>query len=348
MWTTDSGLASTDLDLVARMARLRKWLRSHAVVLPRDFIPVLALCDSAAEVRFALQFVTLSTWSVAGERSFSDGRYRLELQRPIGPYHADFVLDSPDFPRPCVIEIDGPTHGGKRRSDARREQFLQSAGFAVRRVGSGEVETVAREFRQALMREQLERAQAPAPKVEPGVALAKRERIWPAHPLAYDVSGLPFPERRERVRSWLAHRGTPPTPEQLDILALCDRAGEVNFLLPFLALPRATLVAPNIVHMPPYIMWVQQTYDESAHTVDFLLVTDADEGEVDVAVIEITPPLHHSRDRMAEYLRHKRWRSAGIAVVTPLAEDATSVGVRWANSVRWAQEMEALKQRASA
>ena len=63
--------------------------------------------------------------------------YRFQRQHPIGPYFADFACRSAKL----VIELDGATHSteAERAHDARRERYLQIAGWNVVRFWNAEV-----------------------------------------------------------------------------------------------------------------------------------------------------------------------------------------------------------------
>lgn len=80
--------------------------------------------------------------------------YGLHVRRqaPIGPYIADFVIQS----RRLVIEVDGEFHTMPARqfADARRDAWLQGQGYRVVRLATGElcdnldgcIETILREL----------------------------------------------------------------------------------------------------------------------------------------------------------------------------------------------------------
>jgi very-short-patch-repair endonuclease len=57
-------------------------------------------------------------------------------QVPLGRYYADFLCHHPRL----VIEVDGWTHDGPQY-DAERDRFMQTQGYRVLRVPSGDVLT---------------------------------------------------------------------------------------------------------------------------------------------------------------------------------------------------------------
>lgn len=115
-------------------------------------MPVLAWCDSASEVRFALAFATAPGWRVDGDRAFSNGRYRLELQRTVVGYRVDFALGAVTHDPVVAIEIDGPTHytPDGRAADRRRQAAIEATGLRVLRLWAGSITELAPRLREIL------------------------------------------------------------------------------------------------------------------------------------------------------------------------------------------------------
>ena len=70
-------------------------------------------------------------------KALKEQGHRFRRQAPIGPYIADFA----NFSHKLVIELDGETHAGPDagKTDAVRDAFLKSQGFAVLRFANHEV-----------------------------------------------------------------------------------------------------------------------------------------------------------------------------------------------------------------
>lgn len=128
-----------------KIQRLRAWAVAHGLTVADGLLPILALCDSASEVRFALTFANSPSWHVAGDHMLTDGRLTLAVQHNIAGYFADFVLSGNELPQPCVIEIDGPTHFTVEgtKADIIRQRVLEGRGYRVLRLWSGRVREVA-------------------------------------------------------------------------------------------------------------------------------------------------------------------------------------------------------------
>jgi very-short-patch-repair endonuclease len=80
--------------------------------------------------------------------------YGLHVRRqvPIGPYFADFAIQS----RKIIIEVDGEFHAlpERQQADMRRDKWLKSQGYSIIRITTGElsenfdgcIETILREL----------------------------------------------------------------------------------------------------------------------------------------------------------------------------------------------------------
>ena len=65
-----------------------------------------------------------------------DFPWKFRRQEPIGPFVCDFVC----YAKRLVVEVDG-AHHGESATDAIRDAYLRSQGFAVLRVWNDEVMT---------------------------------------------------------------------------------------------------------------------------------------------------------------------------------------------------------------
>jgi adenine-specific DNA-methyltransferase len=63
------------------------------------------------------------------------GGCRFRRQRPVGPYIVDFVC----LEKKVVIEVDGGQHNERVAYDAKRDDYLRTAGFVVLRFWDHEV-----------------------------------------------------------------------------------------------------------------------------------------------------------------------------------------------------------------
>lgn len=333
LWTPGRELSQPE-----RRERLRGWLSGQSISLPDSYIEVLAHCESAAQVRFALPVVTLSTWYPIGEKSFSDGNWTLRLQHPVLGHRVDFVLEGPGASRALVIEIDAvrEREGEQRRKEHQRTLDLQAARYRVLRIPSEKAEERGANLRHAFMREALEVIEnsPPAASAEAaaGKPVVKTRRLWSRHELVYDASSVPFAERRELVEDWLLSRGEQLQGWQLDFLAHCDRAAEIHFALPFLRLPNAEPVDDRTVHLDPWHTLTAQVLIDR-YPVDFSFVTALQQGrEVVTTLVEIYPA-RGARDRPAEARRLREWKRDGHTVIDIPAAEAASRGRHWAQSL---------------
>lgn len=57
---------------------------------------------------------------------------KFRRQHPQGPYIADFACLQPRL----IVELDGSQHADRRLSDAQRDEFFQTQGFAILRFAT--------------------------------------------------------------------------------------------------------------------------------------------------------------------------------------------------------------------
>ena len=72
-------------------------------------------------------------WKAVRNRAL--GGFKFRRQHPIGPYVVDFTC----IACKVVVELDGETHLTSRRTDTKRAQILESAGWRVLRFWNSEV-----------------------------------------------------------------------------------------------------------------------------------------------------------------------------------------------------------------
>lgn len=77
--------------------------------------------------------VEAAMWVRLRRRQVSGHKFR--RQAPIGPYIVDFVC----LQAKLIVEIDGPHHDFTSTYDARRQTWLESAGFRVMRFAPADV-----------------------------------------------------------------------------------------------------------------------------------------------------------------------------------------------------------------
>jgi very-short-patch-repair endonuclease len=349
-WLAESWIGGGDLTHEQRRIRLRAWLKANDIGLSDELVGVLAYCDSASEVRFALPIVTLSTWRVVGERAVSDGNWTLRVQHPVGGYRAHFVLQGGERHRALVIEIDGPqrSRSERRKADHLRTLDLQAQGYLVLRVPSGDAEERGLTFRRALYHKALqvvEHRSTTAPEASAAsTEIARSSRVWHPHELVYDAHDQPLEQRRELVEDWLRSRRVVLAAWQYGFLAHCHRAAEVHFAIPFLCLPNAEPVDERTVHLDPWhTLRAQVEVDD--YTVDFLFMTVLEEADEVASTLIDIHPARGARDRTGERTRLNRWKEQGWHVLDLSAVEARSRGERWAASllreVQWRREKEA-------
>ncbi len=72
-------------------------------------------------------------WNQVKRKQFRG--YQFLRQKPIGEFIVDFYCP----PLKLIVEIDGDTHFGNERNDAKRQSYLESLGLTVARFTDEEV-----------------------------------------------------------------------------------------------------------------------------------------------------------------------------------------------------------------
>ena len=85
------------------------------------------LIQYAREMRKSLTPAEKKLWEYLRSKRFA--KFKFRSQHPIPPYIVDFFCASCRL----VIEMDGESHVGKERYDARRQKFLEKQGLTVLR-----------------------------------------------------------------------------------------------------------------------------------------------------------------------------------------------------------------------
>jgi hypothetical protein len=316
---------------VYRPAPQARWLVRHGVRISDAYAEVLLACESAAELRFVLPICTLSDWTTDGAHGFTNGRASVRLQEVIGPYRADFVFRSPEFGRPLIIEVDGPSHyePAARIADADRTEFLEVKGFQIRRVAADEAAAAGLALRRAFAGEQMAR---PAEVTARSRALVDQRRSWPrSNTLAYGVATVPRDDRGEILDRWLQTRGLAISQAMRNVLTACDDAAEVNFVLPFTALPSAHTDCDKTIWFGPYRLLLGE--QDTIGRMDVILALEV-EDSLNAVVFDVEPPPFASFDTWRAELNRRAWRDQGFGCVRVGAKQAAREGQWWADRMR--------------
>ncbi len=87
----------------------------------------------ARRLRQTMTQPELLLWKTLRGRRFRGWKFRRQV--PIGPFIVDFFCAE----QKLIIEIDGSVHAFKLRSDMKRQEFLERAGYRVLRFLNVEV-----------------------------------------------------------------------------------------------------------------------------------------------------------------------------------------------------------------
>jgi very-short-patch-repair endonuclease len=90
---------------------------------------------------------------------------KFRRQEPIGNYIADFVC----FEKNLIIEIDGGQHCEER--DAKRDSWLSSQGFSIRRFWNHEVLQNIEGVLEVILRDCSQRTPSPTPPIKGGATV---------------------------------------------------------------------------------------------------------------------------------------------------------------------------------
>jgi very-short-patch-repair endonuclease len=91
----------------------------------RDLLPAAAI-SRARTLRRSMTEPERKLWRLLRDRRLQGVKFRRQV--PVGPYIVDFLC----IDRKLVVELDGSQHADSVR-DIRRDAWLRSTGYAVRR-----------------------------------------------------------------------------------------------------------------------------------------------------------------------------------------------------------------------
>lgn len=320
-WAVD-GLSQQE-----RRESVNNYVQEHTVILPDEIISVLAHTDSRAEVEFILPILHTSGWRATGRRQLSNGHLRLSVQEPIEGYVVDFLFEDLLSGQRFIVEIDGPTHARakKKRQDNLRDEVLRKRRYRVVRIGILEARklglSLRRDLENARGTEIRRTGIVPTPPVQ-----QNSQRVWSTHELAYGVYGLPYSRRVEVLKDWLRVRKLSFPDDMVEVLALCDYAGEVLFAGELLKIPVWKRIAENCVQCKYYSLHVQ-------HTIGPYVVDFAFEFANRLEVVEINPATHHAFDWLAARKQDAALEKDGVKVTRIPAKDAKQTGRLYATEL---------------
>ena len=89
--------------------------------------------DFARQLRATSPIPERVLWNVLRNRQVAGLRFRRQI--PVGPYCVDFICSSAKL----VVELDGMSHDGRQKHDAKRTEYLSEQGLRVFRVTNDDV-----------------------------------------------------------------------------------------------------------------------------------------------------------------------------------------------------------------
>jgi hypothetical protein len=325
--------SSGKLSFEERCDQVRDFLRGHSIHVPDDYVKVFSYCHTAAELWFVYEVTRSSGWELQDERSLTNHVHRITIgARPTGyriPVLIEDLSREPAFS--VAVDIQPPRHylpSYAIRDSVRRLEIARSVDHMVgipdylsRRKG--------KELHVDLMRQRLRlMGQSPPP------ARPVNGRFWIGGPLAYDVSQLPVAERMPILVDWLKAHNHLVSPALVDVLAHCERGGELLLLLQLLTLPRIEVSGNSITVGDLYRVTCQPLVLD--WTVDFLIEpVRGQRVSYSRTVIEVEPARYFTRDVrgelfMAETLAKSRYKLERVT-----AETAKFVGRQWHQRIAW-------------
>jgi len=119
------------------------------------------LQQRARELRREMTPTECILWKQLRDRRFAGFKFR--RQKPLGGFIVDFYCAAASL----VVELDGESHVGKERRDARRQQALEQQGFKVLRFWDTDVYENLEGVLEVVWRECNTRSGGPPPHPQP-------------------------------------------------------------------------------------------------------------------------------------------------------------------------------------
>ena len=116
MWVRlRDGFTLAGLSMRARIARLRGWLAEQEITLPLHLLPILARCETHAEIKFLLPILRGVPWKAQRSDTsmpgtpidrIMNGQQGVHIQFPLGAHRVDFLIGRPGSSTRRATAID--------------------------------------------------------------------------------------------------------------------------------------------------------------------------------------------------------------------------------------------------
>jgi hypothetical protein len=155
----------SDSSVPERQQRLRAWLHIQQATLGADLIPMLAQCETSAEMRFALPILRAVPWKVSGPRRVADPPVEVSFQEVVGSERVAFLLPPPSNPdrRPVAVDIERQNGVTSRWCSDRRGAAAKAAGYRYRLIRSSDAPEAGRRWAAAFREARYLRNNPPTP-----------------------------------------------------------------------------------------------------------------------------------------------------------------------------------------
>jgi len=304
-----------------RLERLRNYMRSHKLSLPEGYDEVLALCNTAAELRFLIPIITLPMWNRVGPQSFGNGVYRITVRGFVGGDRVPILFEDSLNGREIVFEVGYRSEfmPGKINAQNRRRAEIRKKVFKYWVIPELQARRIASGLRADIARQQAQGIKARSSLATAQLTDPNRPRVWLPNELVYNVSDIPHADRLPILTSWLTAHQQAVTDAGISWLTFCDSAAELWFGLQMLAFGETKIEGTRLTIHGTVRVDVQAPL--SGQKVDFYI----DEWRT---AFQFDRPSWYSFDFEADREDNKL-RDIGYTVERVEAKRAISVGKVW-------------------
>lgn len=313
-----------------RAALIARWLRDIGGYTASDAtIQMLRRCANKATLEFVASFLVSPGWFILDDAHFANQQWQLSI-RPSGiePVVDVLVENRRQADRVALEVVADTTMPNQQHRQEAKAEALQQQGIEFRAVRARDIPHVAKHVNDKLAA--ISRQHARFSTVH-YAELVGPALVWKPLGDEFDLTSLGPVKRQQELANWVAERGIDLAGEYLQILAMCDWHGTVNFCLPILRAGKWKVHNNRVVAGG---IGLEVKPARGSQVFDFI-IGRLDSTTMPPTVIEVVKPHSYKRPREEQFRQNRRVAAqmAGLRFLEIDAGEAGHQGRLWAEDL---------------